>query len=120
MSYCEMPRRSPRKKQVQILTMSVEEKSVEEKPSWKKMLDELYAFKARNGHCNVSQNDEPATSLGHWVGHQRVLYKKNALRSNQIQQLHSVGFIWDSLEHHAWNEKFNQLCAFKAQNGHCN
>eukprot|EP00957_Ditylum_brightwellii_P054610 4137788-Ditylum_brightwellii.AAC.1 len=47
-----------------------------------------------------------------------MFYKRNTLSSNHIQQLNSIGFIWDHLEH-AWNERFDQLCTFKAQHGHC-
>eukprot|EP00957_Ditylum_brightwellii_P170343 12966008-Ditylum_brightwellii.AAC.1 len=83
------------------------------------MFDDLYAFKAQSGHCDVSTNDERNKSLGQWVSTQRVSYKKNTLRSDRIQQLSSIGFIWDLLEH-AWNEKFDQLCAFKGRSDHCN
>eukprot|EP00957_Ditylum_brightwellii_P129727 9896045-Ditylum_brightwellii.AAC.2 len=65
--------------------------------------DKLYAFKAQNGHCNVSANDAPNKSLGQWVNKHKVLYKKNALRSDHIQQLNSMGFIWDCCDH-AQNE----------------
>eukprot|EP00957_Ditylum_brightwellii_P129773 9899061-Ditylum_brightwellii.AAC.1 len=50
---------------------------------------------------------------------QRYLYKKNALRSDRIQQLNSIGFIWNPVEH-AWNTNFDELCSYKAQKGHCN
>eukprot|EP00957_Ditylum_brightwellii_P015715 1184531-Ditylum_brightwellii.AAC.1 len=83
------------------------------------MFDELCAFKAQNGHCIVSTHDDRNKSLGKWVENQRASYKKNTLNSDRIQQLNSIGFIWDVLEH-AWNEHFNELCAFKAENGHCN
>jgi len=95
------------------------EKIVEEKSSLEMMFDELYAFKAQNGHCNVSQSDAGNKSLSHWVNNQRFLYKKNTLSSDRTEQLNSIGFIWDKRDH-AWNEKFDQLCAFKAQNGHSN
>eukprot|EP00957_Ditylum_brightwellii_P078961 6004387-Ditylum_brightwellii.AAC.1 len=81
------------------------------------MFDDLYAFKAQSGHCDVSRNDERNKSLGKWVNAQRVSYKKSTLKSDHIQQLSSIGFIWDLLEH-AWNTNFGQLCAFKAQSGH--
>uniref|UniRef100_A0A7S4SC08 Helicase-associated domain-containing protein n=1 Tax=Ditylum brightwellii TaxID=49249 RepID=A0A7S4SC08_9STRA len=52
---------------------------------------QLCAFKAKNGHCDVSQNDEQNKCLGQWIKKQRTSYKKKTLRS----------------------------CAFKAKNGHC-
>jgi len=87
--------------------------------SWNEHFNQLCAFKANNGHCNVSKYDAQNKSLGKWVNMQRVFYNKNALSSNHIQQLNSIGFVWDPLEH-AWNENFDQLCVFKAQHGHCN
>uniref|UniRef100_A0A7S4RNP4 Helicase-associated domain-containing protein n=1 Tax=Ditylum brightwellii TaxID=49249 RepID=A0A7S4RNP4_9STRA len=64
----------------------------------KNRFDELCAFKAQNGHCNVSTLDAHTKSLGKWVSRQRGFYKRNTLSSNHIQQLNSVGFIWDLLE----------------------
>eukprot|EP00957_Ditylum_brightwellii_P171973 13093464-Ditylum_brightwellii.AAC.1 len=114
MSSPEMPRRSLIKTQSSSLTISPHEK-----PSWEKMLDELNTFKAQKGHCNVSMLNAPNKYLGRWVNMQRESYKRNALRSNQLQQLNSIGFIWD-LQDHSWKEKFDHLCAFKALKGHCN
>uniref|UniRef100_A0A7S4SME1 Helicase-associated domain-containing protein n=1 Tax=Ditylum brightwellii TaxID=49249 RepID=A0A7S4SME1_9STRA len=54
-----------------------------------------YTTKAQNGHCNVSTKDVRNKSLGQWVKKQRQLYKKNALDPDRIQQLNSIGFIWD-------------------------
>eukprot|EP00957_Ditylum_brightwellii_P032258 2443919-Ditylum_brightwellii.AAC.1 len=116
-----MPKRSPRKKQGSSLPISP--KVEKERMLWERKFDELCAFKAQNGHCNVSTHDERNKSLGIWVSHQRVAYKKNALNSDRIQRMDSIGFIWDMRElsyAHAWNEQFEQLCAFKAHNGHCN
>eukprot|EP00957_Ditylum_brightwellii_P074643 5672107-Ditylum_brightwellii.AAC.1 len=82
----------------------------------------LCAFKAQHGYCNVSWNDAENKSLGQWVSQQQVLYKKNALSSDRIQQMNSVGFIWDLCdveETMSWEKRFDELCAFKAQNGHC-
>eukprot|EP00957_Ditylum_brightwellii_P155218 11817031-Ditylum_brightwellii.AAC.1 len=84
MSSPEMPRRSPRKKQGSKSLPNVpKEKNVEEKPSWVKKFDELYTFKAQNGHCNVPTSDERSKSLGQWVNQQRVAYKRNTLSSNR-------------------------------------
>jgi len=90
-----MPKRSPRNKQSSSLPISPKEKKVEEKSSWEQRFDELCRFKANNGHCNVSQHDAQNKSLVGWVNTQRVSYKKNTLNTNYIQQLNSIGFVWD-------------------------
>eukprot|EP00957_Ditylum_brightwellii_P057976 4395799-Ditylum_brightwellii.AAC.1 len=104
---------------MQSSPISPKEKNVVEKSSWKNRFDELCAFKTHNGHCNVSKHDTKDKSLGIWVSIQRVSYKRSTLSSDRIQQLNSIGFIWDKREHF-WKDTFDQLCAFKAQNGHCN
>jgi len=86
--------------------------------AWNEHFNQLCAFKAKNGHCNVSRNDVRNKSLGQWVSTQRVSCKKNTLRSDRIQQLNSIDFVWDLCDL-SWNEHFDQLCAFKAKNGHC-
>eukprot|EP00957_Ditylum_brightwellii_P025115 1901025-Ditylum_brightwellii.AAC.1 len=108
-----------RKKQRSSLLNSPKEKNVEDKYSWEQRFDQLCSFKAQKGHFSISRNDAKNKSLGLWVRHQRVFYKKNALSSDRVEQLNSIGFIWDPLEY-GWNEHFNQLCAFKAQKGHFN
>mmetsp|Transcript_66295 Transcript_66295/g.98249 ORF Transcript_66295/g.98249 Transcript_66295/m.98249 type:complete len:200 (-) Transcript_66295:155-754(-) len=122
MSSPEMPRQSPRKTQGPSLPNSAEEKNVEEKPSWEKMLDALYLFKAQHGHCNVSTHDEHNKSLGQWVSQQKVLHKKNALSSDRRQRMDSIGFVFPKEKNvdkrMSWEKRFDELCAFKAQNGH--
>eukprot|EP00957_Ditylum_brightwellii_P110725 8444195-Ditylum_brightwellii.AAC.1 len=50
--------------------------------SWEQRFDELCAFKAHNGHCNVSTLDAQNKSLGQWVSQQRVSYTRNTLSSD--------------------------------------
>ena len=62
---------------------------------------DLMAFKAKYGHCDVSQRGEDA-SLGQWCSELRVSYKKmqnnqkpaNKLSDEQIQRLSDAGFKW--------------------------
>uniref|UniRef100_A0A7S4V3U2 Helicase-associated domain-containing protein n=1 Tax=Ditylum brightwellii TaxID=49249 RepID=A0A7S4V3U2_9STRA len=81
--------------------------------TWDKQFDKhfnrLCAFKAENGHFitmgqrakNVIQEKfleistlyDEHKSLGNWVMNQRASYKKNALNSDRIQKLNSIGFI---------------------------
>ena len=61
--------------------------------------NDLMAFKAKYGHCDVSRNGENA-SLGRWCGQLRVSYKKiennqkprKKLSNDQIQRLNYAGF----------------------------
>jgi hypothetical protein len=88
--------------------------------------NDLMAFKAKYGHCNVSQNGEDA-SLGQWCSQLRVSYKKMQnkqkprakLAHAQIQCLTDAGFKWSLTPIKSFDERFNDLMAFKAKYGHC-
>ena len=62
---------------------------------WLMRFDQLQAFHAREGHCNLPQNykAEDGFWLGHWVYRQR---KMDILFPEQKQRLDDIGFIWDA------------------------
>jgi hypothetical protein len=86
--------------------------------------NDLMAFRAKYGHCNVSYTGENA-SLGTWCGHLRGSYKKiqshqmprTKLSDEQIQSLNDAGFKWSLIS--AFDDRFNDLMAFKVKYGHC-
>jgi hypothetical protein len=85
--------------------------------------NQLLAFKATYGHCDVPYSGE--TTLGKWCSELRYSYKKIQnnqmpnikLSDEQIQRLNDAGFKW-SLQG-KFDERFNDLMAFKAKYGHC-
>ena len=89
--------------------------------------NDLMAFKAKYGHCDVPRTGENA-SLGTWCIELKRSYKKiqnnqkprTKLSDEQIQRLNDAGFNW-SLEKLAsgFDKRFNGLMAFKAKYGHC-
>jgi hypothetical protein len=87
-------------------------------------INKLLAFKAKNGHCDVPLTGDNA-SLGKWCSERRSSYKKiqnnqkphMKLSDEQIQRLNDAGFKW-SLQG-TFDERFNDLMAFKATHGHC-
>jgi hypothetical protein len=90
-----------------------------------KRFNDLMAFKTKYGHCDVSQLSENA-SLGTWRIELRGSYKKiqnnqkpkRKISDEQIQRLNDAGFKW-SLKSD-FDDRFNDLMAFKAKYGHCN
>jgi len=86
--------------------------------------NDLMAFKAKYGHCHVPQRGENV-SLGRWCSVLRFLYKKiqnnqkpnTSLSDEKIQHLNDAGFQWSLRE--TFDERFNDLIAFKAKYGHC-
>jgi hypothetical protein len=87
-------------------------------------LNDLMAFKAKYGHCDVSRRGEDP-SLGKWCSELRGSYKKVQnnqkprikLSDEQIRRLNDAGFKW-SLQG-KFEEHFKDLMAFKAKHGHC-
>jgi hypothetical protein len=87
-------------------------------------LNDLMAFKAKYGHCDVFRTEENI-SLAKWCSGLRGSYKKmqnnhkpkTKLSDAQIQRLNDAGFKW-SLKP-GFDERFNDLMAFKAKYGHC-
>jgi hypothetical protein len=84
------------------------------KSGWEEGVAALKAFKAREGHCFVSQDHvEGSYKLGPWVSFQRC---RERMPADRKWQLDAIGFSWNSLER--WEEGFAALTAFKAREGH--
>ena len=83
---------------------------------WNSKIELLKAYKKKHRHCNVERKEG---SLGKWVILQRVLYEHRALEEERIQELNSIGFIWN-VEEHQWLEKFKLLKEYKKKHKNCN
>ena len=85
--------------------------------------NDLIAYKATYGHCDVHGIGENA-SLGTWCSGLRYSYKKIQnnqmprikLSDEQIQRLNDAGFKWSVGK---FEEQFKDLMSFKAKHGHC-
>jgi hypothetical protein len=93
--------------------------------------NDLMAFKTKYGHCDVSDTGEDA-SLCRWCSVVRGSYKKiqnnqkpiTKLSDEQIQRLSDAGFKWcgqkrDFTSMKTFDERYNDLMAFKTKYGHC-
>lgn len=94
--------------------------------SWEDRFANLLQFREENGHCLVPLSyDEKCPGLNKWMKRQRYQWKlKKAGRASTLTderegKLSEIGFVWDS-HRLAWEERFQDLIAFKQQNGHCN
>ena len=56
--------------------------------------DELVAYKAEHGHCNVPQRYENNQSLANWVVKQRTAFKNDNLSEERVGKLNEIGFAW--------------------------
>jgi Helicase associated domain len=85
--------------------------------AWNAKFHELQRFQQQHGHCLVSRKQHNTEYLGlvSWVYRQR--FKRHTMDTKRIQQLDSIGFVWDYIET-AWNTKFHELQRFQRQHGH--
>lgn len=91
---------------------------------WLKSFAELEQYKATNGNCEVTQKVKP---LGLWVNKQRSEKAKwedgkdSQMSDLKMRLLESVGFKWAKRKGSiSWNERYNQLVAYKEKEGDCN
>lgn len=92
------------------------------------MLYELMAFRSREGHCRVPVDNKSA--LGRWVASLRSQYSSLQkgyptadLTEERLMILRNIDFIWDLQQFDSdarWKRQFDELLAYKRENGHCN
>ncbi|CAE8630824.1 unnamed protein product [Polarella glacialis] len=91
--------------------------------SWQDNFDALKAYKQEHGHarvhhCYVSDN---GVKLGSWVNTQRKARKGRGsckIDAEQIEQLDSLGLVWEVYKAVSWEESFDILKAYKQEHGH--
>jgi superfamily II DNA or RNA helicase len=83
--------------------------------AWEDMFRQLETFKAREGHCNVSQ----PSPLHIWLNNQRRLRRGGKLSAERTSRLERIGVTWE-LREAFWEEMVQALVAFRQMHGHCN
>lgn len=83
--------------------------------SWQEMLTKLQAFVDQNGHARVSDKSDPI--LARWISYNRHKYHKGTLPQERIDQLETLGMVWNPHEAD-WQEWYSQLQDFYKQHGH--
>eukprot|EP00980_Cylindrotheca_fusiformis_P002493 scaffold586_cov68-Cylindrotheca_fusiformis.AAC.2 len=92
---------------------------------WVQLFEELYKYKEEHGNCLVPHTYAKNPALSRWVKRQRYQYrlkregKMSTLTKVRLQKLEEVGFVWDS-HAAAWEQRHNELAAFRREHGHCN
>ena len=95
--------------------------------AWNIRFDELKAFHAQFGNCDVPQKYAPSKALGKWVSKQREGYrafsqrKPSILTNKKVEQLREIGFrfvVGRGRATRAWDSFFEDLVAFKEKVGH--
>jgi superfamily II DNA or RNA helicase len=90
------------------------------------MLERLRAYHSAHGHADVPDRWSEDPQLANWVRVQRKYREQGRLTDEKVRQLDGLGFTW---RHHtrrsggeqvSWEQRYEQLVAFKAVHGHCN
>ena len=95
---------------------------------WSVRIQEIREFKEQFGHCLVPGKYSVNPKLGEWVSTQRSNYrlhqegKPSPMTEERIRELESIGFDWGRSKTDVasiWSMRFQELCEFKEQLGHC-
>ncbi|CAE8611125.1 unnamed protein product [Polarella glacialis] len=86
---------------------------------WRLGLAQLIQDKEGRGHCRVPHKHQTSSgfALGNWVCAQRSARKANKLTAQLVEQLNSLGFVWDAGPP-SWEQRFQRLKAYKQEHGH--
>jgi hypothetical protein len=95
---------------------------------WRNRFQQLCGYKEQFGDCLVPQQYAANPKLGKWVSTQRTRYreyseeKSDSTTAEHIRALEGIGFNWGISKTgltSIWSVRFQQMCEFKAQFGHC-
>jgi hypothetical protein len=84
---------------------------------WNRCFASLVKYKEEHGDCNVSQREQE-DRLGPFVHYMRYYHKHGKLSEEQIKKLTDIGFSFNIIDSR-WSEKYEELAAFKEENGNC-
>ena len=85
--------------------------------SWSSRYKDLQDFYKEHGHTIVPRS-YPINNLGHWVAKQRHLQAIGELKENRFDLLNELDFVWGARQH-TWQDRYEQLLAYKEKHGHC-
>jgi hypothetical protein len=92
---------------------------------WNERYKELCHFVRKNGHCHVPIKLEENPLLSKWAKRQRYQYKlkkcrkHSTLTDDREDRLGKLGFVWD-VHISTWDDRYQELCEFRRNHGHCN
>ena len=93
---------------------------------WHRQYQKLVGYYREHGDCLVPTKYDPDQSLGNWVAAQRGLYRKGLLKSDRMELLEGLHFVFDisftdpAVSHlqRRWDEMFDLLQQYADQHGH--
>lgn len=94
---------------------------------WETRFEQLEEFHKTNGHVNLNKRNA-ASDLAMWVNDQRTQHRllreghSSTMTADRIQRLRGLGFQFTVTKSPPlpWEERYQQLVAYKEANNHCN
>lgn len=87
---------------------------------WDARFQQLVAFKAAHGHCDVPVKLPDDPPFGHWVSRQRGDKRKGIIEPDRAKRLDEICFNWRLDDgQQEWADVYEHLKNFKARFGHC-
>ena len=93
---------------------------------WQEVLAELKEYKQIHGDCNVPISYQANVQLAKWVMNQRACYHRffdenwnqsPRITTERIEALNEIGFEWRLRRRPEWDERYDELVAYKEQHG---
>ena len=86
---------------------------------WREMYERLEQYYAKHGNADIPDRWKEDPNLAKWVQNQRKRRKNNRINITEIQLLNDLGFTWESRDRGTWEDRLEEVAAFKAKYGHC-
>ena len=86
---------------------------------WREMYGNSRRDRADHGDTAVPFRWKEDPKLARWVAKQRERRKADSIPDGQVRLLDELGFSWKMRERGTWDDRLNEIAAFKAKNGHC-
>ena len=93
---------------------------------WDGRYEQLKAYRSTYGDCNVPRGWSNNPQLGTWVRTQRYQYrlykegKKSSMTEERLNKLNEIGFEWILVVLTEWNDRYEELKAYRSKYGDCN
>ena len=76
---------------------------------WETRYNELVAYKAEHGDCNVPATYKTNPSLGNWTADNVLHLKMGGCPRSVFSRLNALGFVWGMQESDLWEMHFDKL-----------
>lgn len=86
--------------------------------TWEDRLEEVAAYKAKHGHCDIPLRTPENPKLGRFVNSMRTQHKSGKLSSDRVAKLNAIGFLWEHQDA-SWNDRYSELLEYSKTNGNC-